>query len=456
MQKITGVIGVFISVVLLGGCMAAMPGKQVEPQAGQWATWVLTAPDQVPVSPPPEQAVTQQELQEMKAMAGDLDAAARDQVAYWDAGAPSYRWIEIALDQFRNKPIANPRILRGMSLMDVAIYDAMVAAWNAKYQYNRIRPSLADPTLAPLVAVPNSPSYPAEQAVAAGAAATILGYLYPDDAASFEAKAQEAAQSRVMAGVNYPSDVEAGLELGRQVAQLVIDRAKVDGSDAVWDGTMPTAAGSWTGEKPIEPLAGTWRTWVLKSADELRPPPPLAYDSPEKAAEIQEMAAYTRTWQTNQTAMYYQTFDGLLAGWYDYAHKEIFEHHLDANPPAAARIYALLSVTHYDALLACWDAKYTYWAARPFQLDPELVTLFPTPNHPSYPAAHGCASGAFTAVLAHLFPDDAEAITAKGEEGANSRMWGGIHFPSDIKVGLELGRAVAQKVIEHDQQAGQP
>ncbi len=215
-------------------------------------------------------------------MAGDLDAAARDQVAYWDAGSPSYRWMEIALDQFRTKPITNPRTLRGISLMNVAIYDAMVAVWNARYQYNRVRPSLADLTLAPLVAVPNSPSYPSEQAVAAGAAATILGYLYPDDAASLEAKAQEAAQSRALAGVNYPSDVQAGLALGRQVAQLVIDRAKADGSDAVWDGTMPTAAGSWTGEKPIEPLAGT-----------------LAYLFPDEADAITargEEAANSRLW----------------------------------------------------------------------------------------------------------------------------------------------------------------
>jgi membrane-associated phospholipid phosphatase len=144
-------------------------------------------------------------------------------VAYWDAGSPSYRCIEIALDQLNTKPMPNPRLLRGMSLMNVAIYDAMVAAWDAKYNYNRVRPSLADPTLAPLVAVPNSPSYPSEQAVAAGAAAAVLGYLYPDDAATFEAKAQEAAQSRVLAGVNYPSDAAAGLELGRQVAQLVIE-----------------------------------------------------------------------------------------------------------------------------------------------------------------------------------------------------------------------------------------
>ena len=454
MRKRTGLLILFVLLALsLAGCMAAMSGPPVAPDAGRWQTWVLSAPDQVKVPAPPGQTAARQELEEMKALAGQLDAATRDQIAYWDAGSPSYRWIEIALDQFRTKPITSPRTVRGMSLLNVAIYDAMVAAWNAKYTYNRPRPSVIDPALAPLVAVPNSPSYPSEQAVAAGAAAAILGYLYPDDAAGFAAKAEEAAQSRVRAGVNYPSDVQAGLALGREVAQLVIDRAKADGSDAAWDGTLPTEAGHWTGEKPIEPLAGTWKTWVLTAADELRPPAPYAYDSPEKAAELQEMAAFTRTWQTNQKALYYQTFDGQLVSWYDNAGRHIFERHLDTNPPEAARIYALVSVTQNDAILACWDAKYAYWAMRPFQVDSQFVTLFPTPNHPSYPAAHGCSSGALAAILAYLFPEEAEAITARGEEAAMSRMWGGIHFPSDIEAGLALGRAVAGKVIEHDRQS---
>jgi hypothetical protein len=75
--------------------------------------------------------------------------------------------------------------------------------------------------------------------MAAGAAATILGYLYPGQAQDFAAKAQADSQSRVLAGVQYPSDVQAGLELGRQVAQQVIARAQADGSDAKWDGAIP-------------------------------------------------------------------------------------------------------------------------------------------------------------------------------------------------------------------------
>ncbi len=47
---------------------------------------------------------------------------------------------------------------------------------------------------------------------------------------------------------------------------------------------------------------------------------------------------------------------------------------------------------------------------RPSQLDPELKPLFPPPNHPSYPAAHGCISTAAAVVLARLFPGDADKL----------------------------------------------
>jgi membrane-associated phospholipid phosphatase len=297
----------------------------------------------------------------------------------------------------------------------------------------------------------NSPSYPSEHAVVAGAASTILAYLYPDMAQEFLDKAQAAADSRVMAGAHYPSDVEAGLELGRSVAEQVIARAELDNEIAEWDGVIPTGSGYWTGEKPVEPTAGQWKTWVLASGDELRPEPPLAYDSPELAAELQEVTTFTRTWQTNQTAAYWQMPNGAFQSWYDFAALRMFEQGLDANAPEAARIYALMSAAHYDAIVACWDAKYAYWYFRPSQMDATVTSLFPTPNYPSYPSGHACASTAMSEVLAHEFPAYADAIRARATEALESRIWAGIHFRHELAAGKAMGMAVAQKVLEHDQ-----
>jgi membrane-associated phospholipid phosphatase len=126
---------------------------------------------------------------------------------------------------------------RMMALLNAAICDATIAAWDAKYTYNRPRPTGADAELSTVIPTRNSPSYPDEHAVTAGAAATVLGYLFPDEAERFSALATEAADSRVMAGVAYPSDIaagldlnEAGLQLGREVGAAVIEWAEADGS----------------------------------------------------------------------------------------------------------------------------------------------------------------------------------------------------------------------------------
>ena len=88
---------------------------------------------------------------------------------------------------------------RMMTLLNVAIYEAMVAAWDSKFAHNRRRPSEVDPTLTTVIPNPRSPSYPSEHAAAAGAAAVVLSYVMPDDAVLFSSKAEEAARSRVLA-----------------------------------------------------------------------------------------------------------------------------------------------------------------------------------------------------------------------------------------------------------------
>ena len=113
-----------------------------------------------------------------------------------------------------------------------------------------------------------------------------------------------------------------------------------------------------------------------------------------------------------------------------------------------------MAVAEFDSIVACWDAKFAYWGMRPNQLDAAITTLFRTPNHPSYPAAHACDSAAIAAVIGHLFPREAQLMWQKAEESGWSRLWAGIHFRSDIEAGLEIGRKVGQLVIEWTQKDG--
>src|SRR6266568_2551873 len=161
---------------------------QTEPGAGGWMTWVLESGSELRPPAPPNRGATRSEIDALRAMAAERDAAALDQVSYWASGAPGYRWNEIAIAQGLKDGIALAAY-RVLALVNVAIYDATIAAWDAKYVYNRPRPSEAEPSLTTVVPNPSSPSYPSEHAAAAGAASTVLAYLFPKDAQSFMDKA---------------------------------------------------------------------------------------------------------------------------------------------------------------------------------------------------------------------------------------------------------------------------
>jgi hypothetical protein len=79
-------------------------------------------------------------------------------------------------------------------------------------------------------------------------------YIYPDEADFLDEKVKEDEASRLWAGVNYPSDITAGDELGTKVAEKVIAGAKGDGSDIQGDITIPNGPGYWTGTNPLRPL----------------------------------------------------------------------------------------------------------------------------------------------------------------------------------------------------------
>jgi hypothetical protein len=334
-----------------------------DPHAGTWGTWVIGPVQQFRAPPPPDAATTEQELAELSRLAASRDAAALDRIAYWDTGAPSYRWSEIAVAELIRRNTPAPLAMRDLALMHVAIYDAMVAAWDSKYAYNRPHPGAVAASLPAALANPPSPSYPAEHAAAAAAASEVLAYIIPDRSGFFRDKAQEAAQSRVLAGVAYPSDVAAGMELGKRVAAMVIERGRSDGSDARWTGAVPPGPGKWSGTNPILPLAGTWKPWALSAPDEFRVPPPFAYDSPAKAAELAELKNFPRTPATNVEAMFWESAVGGLRSyqyWSEQIGRKTLEYRLDADAPRAARDFALPYITLTDAFTACRDSKYAY------------------------------------------------------------------------------------------------
>lgn len=417
--------------------------------AGEQATWILSTVGDLKSKPPPNGEAATGELAALKTMIANRNASDIAQVRWWDVGGPAYRWNEIAVNEMLAHFVTVPLAPRNLALIHAAIHDAVVSAVANKKSYARERPLAVDPQIAAVLKVPSSASYPSDFGAAAGAASEALAYLFPADADRFRKLAMEAARSRVTGGAEYPSDAEAGLDLGHQVAARAIELAKQDGSDRKWAGTVPSGAGKWQGTNPINPAAATWKPWALKTPDELRPPPPLDYDSAGLRAELAELKSFARTPRTNSIAVYWETFGGVRSFqlWNEHASRKILEYGLSQDPAAATYALAAMNIAMHDACIACWDAKFTYWQIRPSQLDPELKTLFPPPNHPSYPAAHGCISTAAAVVLSRLFPGDADTLLAIGKEAADARIYAGIHYRSDIDAGQALGRAVAEKVL---------
>jgi membrane-associated phospholipid phosphatase len=367
------------------------------------------------------------EFAEARALAGSRSAADLERILWWNVGGPAYRWNEIAVDAMLDGFVTSLAAGRGLALMHAAIDDAVAAT----------------------IAAPASPSYPSDFAAAAAAAAGVLGYLMPDRADGFAARAEEAIQSRILASVEYPGDVAAGRAIGERAAALAIERARTDGFDREWTGSVPEGPGKWQGTDPVAPLAGTWRPWVLSRGDEFRPAPPPPFDSEAVAAALDELKAYERTPASNHKAIYWEVFGGGrdFALWNEIARTKLLEYAPAFGPQASARVLTALNVAHVDATIACFDAKYAYWYVRPSQVDPELEPLFPPPNHPSYPAAHSCLSTARATVLAHLFPRDRERLLARANEAGESRIWAGIHYRFDVDAGETLGRQVGEKVL---------
>src|SRR5436309_2311667 len=275
----------------------------IEPNAGNWRTWVISSGRDYRVPPPPNPAETQAELRALADLISHNDAQAQQQITFWDAGAPAYRWIDLLNARtLAGGPTATNGRTGVYTYVALAMYDATIATWESTYFYNRQRPSERDQKLPTALPVPTSPSYPSAHAAAAQAAASVLAYFLPAEAQSFQTMAEQAGWSRVLAGVQYPSDYKAGLALGKRVADQVIAKAKADGSDAVWTGSVPMDPCKWIGTKPGNVTAANWKPVLLTSPSEFRPPAPPACDSPDGQAQVAAVRSFARTFASNYKA----------------------------------------------------------------------------------------------------------------------------------------------------------
>jgi len=407
---------------------------QTEPSAGSWKTWFIASGKDYRLPAP---ASYKDEITQVLSVQKNLNSSGWQQIQYWNEGAPGYHWQNMMMqlwtvDTSRYGALAN-------MLLGTAIYDATIAGWDTKYSYKRPRPFASDNRIKAYILKPESPSYPCEYSIAAGVAVTIISHFYPYLTDSVNRMAQQVMASRVAAGVAFPDDTHAGFELGKKIAEKEIEYTKDFVYKAAWDGKMPEGPGFWKGKYAMFPLAGKNKTVVLDSGSEFRPAPP-----PDFAKDMAEMKNFKRTFSSNANAFFWAS----QGFWNESLDKKIFEYNLHLDPPRAARLYATAAIGYYDGFVACWDAKYTYWGIRPNQYDTTYHSLVPTPPFPGYPSGHAAISGVMAELLSYFFPADRSYFQEKAKDAAESRFQAGIHFRIDNEVALELGKKVADKIIE--------
>ena len=333
----------------------------------------------------------------------------------------SARWNRKAIALFRARGGNAGRINAYLSL---AQYQAAGAANEARH--GDYRPSLAG-------------------AVAA-ASQIVLKQFYPLDAASIDAEiAAQRAESPLAneRNMNFADGEAVGAAIGTAVLAL----AATDNFGLTSPGTPPTGPGFWTSSaSPIVRGGLGARPFFLTSGSELRLPAPPAFGSPAFTAALAEVRAFSdaRTGDQVANTLFWVPFSGVV---FNGIATDLIDRY-NRSELEAARILAYANTAAFDAIIACFDTKFAYWFIRPTQADAGITLATGLPNHPSYPSAHSCESGAFQGVLADAFPSERDYLEGIAEEASMSRVIGGLHYRFDGDGGLLIGRSAASIALQ--------
>lgn len=487
----------------LDSSLASAQGN--DPGAGSWQLIGLSSPTdfQVPAPLATSSQAYQTELAAVRSAQSQLTAAQRSAIDYWSAGSV-LRWNQILIELVAksdlppapradgtypvpdaNNPFADPNFpfgnppyaARAYSYVTVAQFDALKVAWYYKYLYNRPSPATVDSTIKSLIPTNGLPAYPSEDAVLAGVTVEILKLLFPTSVDLINAKAAEEQQVAMWSGKASSSDIAAGLVLGQAIAPVFIARARSDGmgaaggNAALWQGlvdaTVARGEVPWKSleippRPPMLPFFGKVRAWMMTPDDIINERPPLApgATSALMAKDLAEVKQAVSRLTRAQLAIVYKWADGASTPTPPGHWNFIAEPYVQAahySEVRAARVFALLNTAMHDAAVGCWDAKFVSYNPRPTQLDPSIRTVIALPNFPSYESGHSTFSAAAADVLGYLFPAGATYFNAQMEEAAISRLYGGIHYRTDIEVGKQHGKRIGEYTVRfavHDGAAG--
>jgi len=350
---------------------------------------------------------------------------------------------------------------RFMAIVQVSVYDAVSSITGSGKPY---------------LAGIDAPRGASVDAAVAAANRTALLELMPGEKEAIES-AYQAALAKLADGAAKTD----GIAVGEKAARAVLARAAADGANAA-DTYMPhTSPGVYV--PTMIPVSTSWpkrKPWVMDRADQFRPGPPPALDSDTWAHDYKEVmllggknstqrskeqTEIARFWEETRPLVYHPVLRSVAS--------------MPGRTVAQnARFYAVATVAVDDALIAIFDAKYTYNFWRPITAvrhgggnkalaaEAGWTPFVNTPMHPEYPCAHCVSSGALGAVIeAELGATPPPVLsssspTAGGtvrewrtvaafmEEVRMARIYDGVHYRNSTEVGNDMGRKVGALAAE--------
>jgi hypothetical protein len=352
---------------------------------------------------------------------------------------------------------STPIAVRMMAIVQVSVFDA-VSAITGRYPALR-----AKVTAAPGASV---------DAAVASATRTALLKLMPAQQAAIEADYQGALKSLP----DGPAKTN-GIAVGEQAAEAVVAACANDGAMAPNTYRPHTTPGAYVPTVfPAVPHWGKRKPWVMTGGDQFRPGPPPSLTSDtwrrdvseikalggkSSAQRTPEQTAIAQFWEATAPAVYWPVARSVATG-------------PGRNESDNARLFAVAAMAMDDALIAVFDAKYTYNFWRPVTAirnaeddlrDPAWTPFIDTPMHPEYPCAHCIVSSSLGAVLAAEIgaglspPLSSSSSTAGGavrtwqsvgdftREVALARIYDGVHYRNSTEVGSAMGRQIGELAV---------
>ncbi|MEA2930504.1 MAG: hypothetical protein QOG38_2932 [Hyphomicrobiales bacterium] len=371
-------------------------------------------------------------------------------------------WNEKTVALLTTTQLTPPQAERALAIVHLAMFEAVNAI---------------EPRFQPVLAQVPAPRGASKDAAAAVAAGRVLTNLFPGDAGL------KTSLDAYLGGIPSGDAKTAGIQVGEAASAQVLEARANDGSQAadtyrtkfepgVYVPTPPTVGSTWPNLKPF----------VLTSASQFRPQPPLPLTGKEWAADYNELKMLGGRSSRQRSARQTEDARFWLAGgpvvYYPVVRQIAAAKKLDVVD--GARFMALIAVARSDAFVAVFDAKYHYNFWRPLtairsgdldnnpntERDASWQPIDNTPMHPEYPCAHCIMSGTIASIVEQLFgsaeipevtlvsPTAPGAtrrwsnIWALSDDVGDARIWAGFHYRFSTKVGQDMGRMIGQYAVK--------